>query len=377
MDLFDRVFTPMLFPETEISETSPYELLRQSFWDAWSQLWLPDYLVDPLDIWPHEFEHCEKCTLWKFLVDDILISSLIYFRRQAEVETVDLSFLLAHSILEGSYSDYSRNVKQKLPPIIKKLFGITQEKPNGPYQIKTPYPNLVAALIGGVGKSPLSLRQNTRNSLTQSLEFSKMCLSCIASAQNQPSYPAEERYIFERLFSLQAKIGLFHLRLENEEYPQSQLDLIRYMPNVTSRLGFAQALLPFPEPNHDPKEERFASGWLKVIGGYLFPAWQALFCARIQFKFQNHRIEDLISAIEALACYGPNQIRLEQLEKFISPKDIYKRDVKEHYVAFAAPWDIDWWALSEKAMDSSKISNDLLMGKNPLLDDDFLLDCLA
>lgn len=223
MNFFDFVFIPRLpdeglsdsvirtYLEQSLPDISAYELLRQSFWDTWSGLFLPDHLVNPLDIWPHTFEGCETCQLWDFLVNDILTSALISFRNRLPTPQINLAELIEKSCLTGSYSDYVRNIKQRIPSIINPLFNITQEKSNGPYQIQTAYPNLVAAIIAGVGKSPLSQKQKTRNSLSQNLSFSQICLENIAYPENVSSYPAEELYIFERLFSIEAKMCLFHM----------------------------------------------------------------------------------------------------------------------------------------------------------------------
>lgn len=362
-------------------DISTHELLKRSFWDAWSGLWLPDYMVDPLAIWPSTLEECENCQLWKFLVDDILTSSLIIFRHQLVANKINLSTLIENSNLKGSYSDYVRNMKQKVPPIIKTLFNITQGKPNGPYQIQTAYPNLAAAIIAGVGKSPLSKKPKTRNSLSQNLAFTQMCFESIAHTDNILSHPAEERYILERLFSLEAKISLFQMVQNGRQCPQSLMGLVRHMPNVFSRLIFAQALSGFPEPDHGNEEERFASGWLKAIGGYIFPVWQALFCMRLKKKFGNAVVpERIIQEIETLPFYQPQEIEFQFLPKYISRKSFYKRGEKDQYASFVDSWDVDWWLTSQNfkrkftASEGSIKPSALLM--SPLMDYEFLCGCL-
>lgn len=394
MELFDFLFMPR-FPDKgladsviynklqkSLSDISAYNLLKQSFWDTWSELWLPDYMVNPLDIWPHTYADCEACQLWEFLVDDILTSSLIIFRHQFIADKINLSTLIGNSNLNGSYSDYVRNVKQKVPSTIKALFNITQEKPNGPYQIQTAYPNLVAAIIAGVGKSPLSKEQKTRNSLSQNLAFAQLCLESIAYTDNISSHPAEERYIFERLFSFETKICLFQMVQNGRQYPQPFIGLIRHMPNVFSRLIFAQALSGFPEPDHSNEEEEFGSSWLKAIGGYFFPVWQALFCMRLVMKYRDTVAprQKIIQEIEGLPFYQPQKIEFQFLPKYISKKSFYKRGEKDQYASFVDSWDVDWWLTSQNfkrkftASDGSIKPSALLM--SPLMDYEFLYSCL-
>lgn len=178
---------------------------------------------------------------------------------------------------------------------------------------------------------------------------------------------------------------------KGRQYPQDLMDLVLHMPNVFSRLILTQVLFDCPEPEHGIEEENFTSGWLKIIGGYIFPIWQTLFCLRLKKKYRDSPtpFERIIQSIEELPFYNPQGIHLLMMQNLIDKKPFYMRGEKEQYSSFVEPWDTDWTVpmneFVSKYEDSFKLTyptpfrpnqqSALLM--SPLMDFDFLSDCIT
>lgn len=405
MNAFSFVFSPTL-PKCEIfdsarkqglkdlSHLDPAQLMPRCFQDTWDLLWLPDELVDPLEgFWPDQHKDCTTCYLWDFLANDILTASLVHLRRQVKTKSYTLSDLVNSISSSTELSSYSRNIQGFMPTILKELLGVSWTGESGVYDIQTPYPKLVRALIGNARNSCFSQNHGTRSSFKYNLRFINACFESIYQIETVgkirlKGYPAEEIYFLERLFSTLLHI-LIHTDTITASASEYLISLTQQMPNVTTRFSLLKTLLSihdvFPQADEIDfryEEEDITSVMMKLIGGYIFPVWQWLFISNLTKQFPGEPA-CAIRAIETIPFYNAHLTGTDLLRKRtqIPPP---RRSEQELYPKRFACCDIDWWADQRQALgalagargEELTARSGTLLFQSPLFDPYVLSSCV-
>lgn len=348
--------------------------------------------MDPFrGLWPELALDNKDSFLWGILKNDILVSALVYFRHNTVAPSYSLSHLLSEGTetnsTSGSYTNYSKNLGKYMPCLLLQLFGISKTSKNGAYSIKSVYPHLLSAIISSAQSSVFSQNKKTRTSMKYNLGFANACFDTIFTSHvSLASHPAEEIYVFERLWAVWLK-----LLLPTDIHPSSTkaISLSRYMPNATTRISFLQGLLSmsnqgFDNDDHDEIYD-MPCDVLKLIGGYIFPVWQWLFCTHLERQYSGNAA-DIIRAIESVHFYNSTLKNSPLLKLRVHTRTKYpiSRSISEMYTKRFADWDIDWWmddhqvmsALAGKPVGIDSALGDSLLFQSPLYDPEFLSFCL-
>lgn len=357
MDFFNEIFAPVILPIPELDEYlkiekqkilkskrfSPKIALEESFVAAWHYCDLPDEMTAPLHrFWPSDTGAPQMYDLWSFLVDDLIISSLIYFRHKFVTEESQYSL----SDLCNNYmyppmdlSNGSHRIREAIPPIICDIFHIPQFPSDKGYKIQTPYPALVAAIIQH-SASIFPKGEQEKWSFKKNLSFFNACTSNFAGTNgNRSKHALEELYMLERVFNVMPRLAT-QLRMIEELEGISEVACL--MPNIMTRIDLINAIASVKKFRDDPT---VACNILKFIGGIFFPIWQWLFCSCIEEYVMKAGLIRILE-VEALTqdSKSASASFMSTAEPILSMFDIKKKRQDRLPLVHA----INWWGGAEQ-----------------------------
>ncbi|BDF69479.1 hypothetical protein CE91St41_04580 [Oscillospiraceae bacterium] len=282
--------------------------------------------------------------LWSILADDVITSLLINFRHKLEAPMYGLSELCGP---KDDLGNMSKKLKHCMPAILNEAIGASLVINKGAQKTATQYPNLVSTLIRNSVVSCFSKEDSTRLSWAYNKRFYCNCLSDIIMSEDTadeprklPSYSKEEIFILERLFSLE----LYLMMLDHGQLNSKELKLIfktlQYLSNATTRYPIYQFLNTQLDKNIGAIE--FC---LKLIGSFIFPAWQSTTCEYLCQRFQpktEKSLLELIGALETAQNMLGNKLDNTYLNKQRERK-APKRKMKETYSKSLKENAVNWW----------------------------------
>lgn len=371
-DLFDYIFKPkmsIIFARSDDLNTlfqdiiedsltlSADETLKEAFhYSICMQLNLPETFHKSFEgLWPAkgcQLQDIVDSALWNMISEDIIVGALVYFRRQLPAPEYSL-FELCKGYTFEDYGNFNRYLR-KLPSSLQSLLGISQSQSGKKYTISTHYPHMVASLIKHAKGSPVSRRPKTKNSYAMNRSTFCDCIGDITRPQKQDaSHPREEVYFFERLFSIGVRILLCEEFVVGE-LPSALVSLARLMPNVLARPSLINGVLTL----YDQKKIDFetAETSLILIGGYIFPTCQRIFCCAL-FRKYNGDYHKIVSQLEHMSIFEEKfssplldyetkwRSSISQDMDFITPSLKHvdpTRAEKERYTKWFSSWNTQW-----------------------------------